>query len=78
MAISVLFPDGSEVTGTTATHLLTKLMGGWNPDHSVYKLRQRLAQRAGVVDDPEDSDMIFLWRMDALGVWSVGQNADLT
>ena len=72
MTLYVLFPDGSEVTGTTPTHLLTKLMGGWNPDESIFHLRRRLAWRAGIVDNPEQSDADFLNMMDAAGAWTVG------
>ena len=72
MTVSILFPDGSEVTGTTPTHLLMKMMGGWNPDESIFHLRRRLAWRAGIVDNPEQSDAEFLTMMDVAGAWTIG------
>jgi hypothetical protein len=72
MSLSILFPDGSKITGTNATHILMQLMGGWNPDESIYQLRRRLAWRHGIVDDPELSDMEFLHELDRRGAWSVG------
>jgi hypothetical protein len=47
-------------------------MGGWNPDESIFHLRRRLAWRAGIVDNPEQSDADFLNMMDAAGAWTVG------
>jgi hypothetical protein len=72
MGVSILFPDGDRLTGTNATHILVQMMGGWNPDESVYHLRRRLAWRHGLVDDPEQSDTQFLHMMDVAGAWCVG------
>jgi hypothetical protein len=49
-----------------------KMMGGWNPDESIFHLRRRLAWRAGIVDNPEQSDAEFLTMMDVAGAWTIG------
>ena len=72
MSIHILFHDGEKGHGTTATEVLRKMMGGFNNDESIYKLRKQLAARHGIDDDPELSDQQFLHMMDERGIWTVG------
>jgi hypothetical protein len=73
--IVLLFPDGSEILGASANHVLQKLLGGWNPD-SIGQLRSRLASRAGIVHDPDLSDIEFLYQLDKTG-WCTVQHVDI-
>jgi hypothetical protein len=73
--IVLLFPDGSEILGATANHVLQKMLGGWNPD-SIGQLRDRLASRAGIVHDTKLSDIEFLYKLDASG-WVTVQHVDI-
>jgi hypothetical protein len=72
MTVVLLFPDGSEIIGTSATHVLTKLLSGWNPD-TIGELRNTLASRAGIVHDVTKTDIEFLYQLDATGWVTVQQ-----
>ncbi len=78
MTVSILFPDGTEVRGMSATHVLAELLGGWNTDKSIYALRHQLASRHGIEDNPDLSDLQFLHMMDCRGIWTVGYGPKLS
>ena len=72
MTIALLFPDGSQIVGTSATHVLSKLLSGWNPE-TIGELRNTLARRAGIVHDVTKTDIEFLYQLDATGWVTVQQ-----
>jgi len=65
MKVCVLFPDGEQVVGIDATDVLSRMLGGWNPD-TMSELRDVLAKRACIPPKRDDeSDLEFLYRLDA-------------
>jgi hypothetical protein len=71
MTVHVLWKDGKKTSGVDATHVLTQILGGWNPD-DLDSLRYVLAQR-GRIDfiRPDESDLEFLYRLDAASLLCV-------
>ena len=68
MSVAVLWQDGVQTHGKTATDILQQLRGGWNPN-TVTELRDVLARRARVnaVDAQLLNDEEFLELLDCAG-----------
>lgn len=68
MTVAVLWHDGVETRGKTATHILQQLRGGWNPN-TIIELRDVLARRAklNAVDARLLNDEEFLELLDCAG-----------
>lgn len=64
MKVQILWHDGETTVGQDATHVLSQLLGGWNPE-TMSELKATLARRA-CIDAPTDdeSDLAFLYRLD--------------
>lgn len=78
MRVQVLWHNGEKTIGQDATHVLSQILGGWNPD-TMNELRLTLARRASIEPPREgESDLEFLWRLDAASLLTVQMtNEDL-
>lgn len=66
--VAVMWHDGETTYGRDATHLLTRLLGGWNPN-TVNELRAVLCKRS-LIDVQQTHDMSddeFLQLLDIKG-----------
>lgn len=65
LTVQVLFPDGETIASNTATGVLRKMLGGWNPS-TLEELRLVLCRRANIPAPTDDEDdLSFLYRLDA-------------